>query len=97
MRRTVPMRLGDIMGDWLRSCPHIARKLAEARVPSVWPGLVGETVAGYTTSIRFVKGTMYVQVSSSVVRHELFMRRAQLQEAVNRAVGMPVVERIIVK
>lgn len=97
MRRTVPMRLGDIMGDWIRSCPNIARKLAEAKVPDVWPQLVGGTVASYTTSIRFERGTMYVHLSSSVARHEVFMRRAQLTEAVNRAVGVPVVRQIIVK
>ena len=91
------MRLGDIMGDWIQSCPHIARKLAEAKVPDVWPQIVGPAVASYTSSIRFERGIMFVQVSSSVVRHELFMRRAHLAEAVNQALAVPVVRQLVVK
>ncbi len=97
MRRTIPMRVGEVIDDWLRECPTIARKIAEAKVARVWPQVVGSVVAGYTLSVEVVRGVLYVKLSSSVVRNELFMRRDSLREAVNAAVGAQVVNVVIVK
>lgn len=97
MRKTVPMRFGDLWAEFLETNPAATRRLAEARVAEVWEGLVGPAVAARTTSITVEKGVMYVKISSSVARNEIFMRREELKDAVNNAVGMRVVNVVIVK
>ena len=42
-------------------------------------------------------GRLFVYLSSSVVRNEIFMQRAALKEAINRAVGSDILTTIIVK
>ena len=97
MRRTTPVRVGELVDEWLTHCPGIARKIAEAKVADVWPQVVGPAVAGYTMSIEMVKGILYVKMSSSVVRNEIFMRRDSLRDALNAALGVRVVHAVIVK
>ena len=97
MRYTYPIRIGELWNDFVGKSPTFSRRLAEARIHEVWPSLVGNRVAAYTTAIQVVRRTMYVHLSSSVARNEVLMRRRPLVDAVNEAVGAQVVERIIVK
>lgn len=77
--------------------PLRMRKLCEARIPEVWKATVGEAVASLTTSVEMKNGVLYVQLSSSVARHEIFMRRADLQRTLNSRLGLNVISNIIVK
>lgn len=98
MRRREPIRIGEALDDLFRSTPTIARKIAEAKVPDIWPELVGGIIASYTTGIEIQQGgRMFVHISSSVARNEVFMARASLAEAINDRLGMKVVTCIIVK
>ena len=98
MRRTKPAAIGEIMGDWLRDCPTIARRIAQARAIDQWPHLVGPYAASFTSSVEVAEnGVMHVHVTSSVVRSELFMRRAALRDAINAAVGANAVSTIIIR
>ncbi len=97
MRRTIPTRVGDLVGDWLRDSPTIARKIAEAKVADCWPAVAGPAAARCTASTEMKGGTFYVHLTSSVVRSELAMRRTALKEALNRAVGVEVVRNLSLK
>ena len=97
MRRCKPMSIGELWEGTLDGLPFIKRKFAEARVPEVWADVVGPSVAAKTLSIAVRNGVLYVSLSSSVVRHEMFMRRAQLRDAINDRVGMALINNIIVK
>ncbi len=97
MRKTVPMSFGALWDEFLETNPAARRRLAEARVAEVWESIVGPAVAARTTSISVERGVMYVHISSSVARNEIFMRREELKEVVNQAVGMRVVNVVIVK
>lgn len=97
MRRSKPVPIGDIWQEFLRNAPTVARKIAEAKALHVWEEVAGAGVASFTTSKRLVGGVLYVQVSSSVVRHEVFMHRELLRERINARVGLDVVRTLIVK
>jgi len=98
MRRREPIRIGDALNDFFGSTPLIARKVAEAKIPDLWPRLVGEVIASYTTKIEVkTGGRLFVYLSSSVARNEVFMRRSALKEAFDRALGPGVVSCVIVK
>lgn len=97
MRRRDPVRIGEVMTDFFTSSPTIARKIAEARIEDLWPQLVGDLIASYTTRIEIKTGRMTVYLASSVVRNEVFMRREALRTAINQASGMEIVKVLIVK
>ncbi len=97
MKRSDPIRLGAVLDDFISSSPTIARKIAETRVASVWPIVVGSKIASYTTSVHAVNGKATVHISSSVVRHEVFLRRTEIKDAINELLGSVVVRVIDIK
>lgn len=97
MRRSEPVRIGDLWDSFLKNAPTVARRIAEAKVADVWPVVVGESIARFTTSLEVKNGVLYVRTSSSVVRSELFMRRESLRDSLNQALGLRVINVIIVK
>lgn len=93
----MPMTFGELWSEFLQTNPAATRRLAEARVGEIWESLVGSAIAVRTTSLSVEKGVLHVKISSSVARNEIFMRREELRDAVNNAVGMRVVNVVIVK
>lgn len=96
MKRTEPQTIGDILEQLLRS-PDIAAKIAEGALPETWRRVVGPLVAEHTRHVRFVKGTLYVHVNSSVVRSELMMQRIALVNAINAEAGIDLVKQLVVQ
>lgn len=97
MRRTKIVKVGDLLTDFLKDSPHIAAKLAEARLPEYWQEVVGAPIASYTTSMNLHRGIFYVSFSSSIVRHEVLMRREWLKEELNSKMGFRLIKSVIVK
>lgn len=97
MKRRDPVRIGEVITDFFSSSPTIARKIAEARIPDQWPRLVGDLIASYTSKIEVGNGRMTVYLSSSVARHEVFMRREALRTAINQASGFEIIKVLIIK
>lgn len=98
MRRREPVRVGDALNDFFTTNPTVARKLAEARIPDLWPQLVGDLIASYTSKIDLQPGgRLIVHITSSVARNEVFMARAALKDEINKLSGMVVVAHLIVK
>ncbi|MFI3330615.1 MAG: DUF721 domain-containing protein [Rikenellaceae bacterium] len=97
MRRTKPVRIGELWADFLKDTPLIAAKIAEAKLPEYWAEIVGPAVASYTPSMNLHKGVLYINVSSSVVRHEILIRRETLRHSLNEKMGFRLINSIIVK
>ena len=91
------MRIGDLWSGFIESNPTRMRRLCEARIPDLWPEVAGAAAASFTSSLDLRNGILYVSMRSAVARHALFLRRAELQQELNRRLGMNVVANIIVK
>ena len=96
MKRKDYVRFGDVLDDFFKR-PYVAAKVAEGRLPDTWREVVGERVASLTSSIRVENRILYVNISSSVVRYELFCRRDSLREEINRVSGVRLVNAVIIK
>ena len=97
MRRSKPVTIGELWSGFVKENPAITQRLCESRIPDVWNEIVGPSVASLTTSVTMRNGILNVSLSSSVARHELFMRRAELRDEINKRLGMNVVSNVILK
>lgn len=90
------MMMSELLEEFF-SRPWVAAKVAEGRLPEVWRECVGDLAADMTTHFELRGRILNVRISSSVLRNELFLRRAELCDELNRRSQVPLVEQIIVK
>lgn len=90
------MLLGDALNEFFKR-PYVARQLAISKIDELWLEVVGERVARQTTSLRYDNGILHVSISSSLMRHEIFLQREELREALNRAAKSPIIGSVIVR
>ena len=96
MRRTRTMLIGDVLEEFF-SRPYVAAKVAEGKLPDTWREVVGERAADLTSDLRLENHVLYAHITSSVIRHELFMRRDAIAAEINRISGVRLVNVLIIK
>jgi predicted nucleic acid-binding Zn ribbon protein len=96
MKRTRTRLIGEVLEEFFKR-PYVAAKVAEGRLPEYWREIVGEYAAQETRDLRLENHILYVSVSSSVLRNELFYRRDHLMQLLNERAGIRLINAIIVR
>ena len=96
MRRTEPIRLGDLLKNLVDNNPRLSRMFLEARAIEAWKN-IDPYIASQTTRANIIGGKLNVWIVSSALRQEIFMRRTELVARVNEAVGQKVITALYVK
>lgn len=96
MRKSNTQKLGDVIADCLREM-RIEQKLKEVHVVSQWESMMGKTVAVRTDRIYIRNRTLYLHVTSSVLKTELLMMRQEIIDKLNENAGEKVVEQIVIR
>ena len=65
--------------------------MLQKRLIESWPEVVGPVVAGYTLNTFIYNQTLFVRLSSPALRSDLSMRRQELTQQLNAAVGEQVI------
>lgn len=94
MRRKNTEKISDILSQVLKH-NNLDERLYETKVVNSWPVVLGENIMKYTTGIYFKNKKLYVQLSSSVLRQELFLTREEIKNSLNKHVGADVVKEIV--
>ncbi|KAF0237107.1 MAG: hypothetical protein FD181_2147 [Prolixibacteraceae bacterium] len=96
MRRSNTQSLSEVLRDFVKGT-SIEKKLKEADVVQSWEELLGKTIAHYTKSVSIKNKILFVEITSSVVKNELFMMRGEICRKLNEKAGEELVEKIIFK
>ena len=96
MKRTKAQPIGVLLDNLFKS-PDVTRKIAEGSLPHIWREVTGEIVAESTRQVRFVRGTLYVHIASSILRSELMMQREALVRSINKQVGFDLVQSVVIQ
>ena len=85
--------LGAMLEDLIGSL-GIQKKLHEYEAVTQWSGIVGGHIAEMTVPVRITQGVLIVRVRTSTWRNELTMRKKEIIEKVNKAIGANTVKDI---
>lgn len=96
MKKKEALPLHEILDEILRQ-NNLDIGLDAARARQAWRESMGEAVDKCTLSIFYDKGVLYIKLSSSVLRNELFMNRRQLIQRLNNHIGRTVIQNIYFK
>lgn len=94
MRRKETQRISDVLKIAVKQSVY-EQKLRETQIISNWEMLLGEGIAKSTSNIYIKNKTLFVHIDSPVIRHELFMMRSKILEALNKSVGSQVIFNIL--
>lgn len=96
MRRSNTQSLSEVLKEYIKQ-NRLDKRLKEVDIVQGWEDLLGKTIAGYTRNIYIRNGILYVEISSSVVKNELFMMREELCRRINENAGQEIISKIIFK
>lgn len=95
MQKKNAQPLSEALSDFFNENSALRVKMAQQRVVRGWNELFGEGIANYTGNIYFNRGTLYVHLTSAVLRAELLMIKEELIKKLNDHAEMPVVHDIM--
>lgn len=95
MRKRNTETIGEVLRQFFEENQFFKRKFAESRIVTGWSKLLGQSIAGYTTNVYLRNDTLYVHLSSSVLRSELLMAKERLIANLNKHAGMHIINDII--
>jgi hypothetical protein len=95
MRRTNTQTIKEAIDLFLNENSILTDKLAEIRLINSWGKILGSITEQYTTNIYIHKKTLYVQLSSSILKNELMMCREKLISRLNEEAGKEVIKDIV--
>ncbi len=97
MKKKDAISLKEAMSNFFEENESLKVGLAERKVVTAWKELFGEGVAHYTKKIYLRNNTLYIHLSSSVLRAELLMNKQNLIDKLNETAEMDIVKDIVLR
>ena len=89
-------KIGDVLTSFVQNS-KLEKGLNNVRVERAWRERMGNGVQKYTNSLKLHKGTLYVSLSSSVLRQELSYGKDKIIAIINEELGKELVAKLILK
>jgi len=95
-RQNDPFKMDDLMKSFMKE-NKLEKGLDKVNVEAAWRDLMGNGVNNYTNSVKLHKETLYVELSSSVLREELSYGKDEIIGMLNEALGKNLITKIILR
>ena len=76
---------------------NLEKGLDKVNVADAWAELMGNGVNNYTTSIKLERDTLYIQLTSSVLREELSYGKEKIINMLNEQIGKEIIKKLILR
>lgn len=96
MRKSNDQKINEVLSDLFKTY-KLEGKMAVAKVINGWPEIMGAAVANRTSQIRFENDTLFVTLTSSSLRQELFLEKEKIIGMLNAEAGSEIVKEIVFK
>jgi predicted nucleic acid-binding Zn ribbon protein len=94
MRRRNTETIRDVIEQFLKQ-KKLDKPLFEKKIVDAWPEVLGKNIMNYTSNLSVKNRKLYVTITSSVLRHDLFISRENIVESLNKHVGSHVIDEIV--
>ncbi len=96
MRRSETVKIKVIIDALLKE-QGLEGKMTENRLLNSWESLLGKSVAKATKELYIKDQVLFVQLRSSIVRHELMMIKNDLLKRLNDVAGKEIIKEIVLR
>ncbi|MCR5862985.1 DUF721 domain-containing protein [Flavobacterium sp. J372] len=88
--------ISDVLKGFIEA-NNLQKGMDAVNVRDAWKNLMGPGVNNYTNEIMLKNGTLYVQLTSAVLREELSYGRAKIVTMINEELGREVVRDVVLR
>lgn len=88
--------ISDIIKEFV-DANHLQNGLDKVNVQEAWANMMGNGVNNYTTAVQLERDTLYVQLSSSVLREELSYGKEKIIAMLNESIGKEVIKKLVLR
>lgn len=74
---------------------NLTKGMQKIKIEETWAKLMGQGVAGYTTSVKLENKTLIIHLSSSVLREELSYGKEKIIKMMNEEMGENLISKVI--
>lgn len=89
-------KIDEVLASFVES-NKLEKGLDSVNVANAWRELMGNGVQNYTNSIKLHNGTLYVSLTSSVLREELNYGKDKIIAMINEELGKEVVKKVVLR
>ena len=95
-RHNDQQKIDDLLKSFVKE-NKLEKGLDKVNVEAAWRDLMGNGVNNYTNSVKLHQDTLYVELSSSVLREELSYGKDKIVTMLNEALGKNLITKIILR
>lgn len=95
-RKNDHLNMGEAMQEFIKE-NRLQKGMDKVEAREAWAKLMGNGVNNYTTAIELKNRTLYVSLSSSVLREELSMGRSKIVAMLNEELGKDLVRKLVLR
>jgi hypothetical protein len=88
--------IGDILGQIIQT-NKLESGLNQVSVVDAWKNLMGNGVNNYTRNVTLRNSTLYVELTSAVLREELSYGKDKIIKMINEELGKEVVKEVVLR
>ncbi|PIA80720.1 RNA-binding protein [Gaetbulibacter sp. 4G1] len=95
-RNNEHISISDALKEFVET-NKLEKGLNKVNVADAWAKLMGNGVNNYTTVVNLERDTLYVQLSSSVLREELSYGKQKIINMLNEELGKEIIKKLILR
>jgi hypothetical protein len=88
--------IGDVVKNFIET-NKLQKGLDKISVKEAWFSVLGNAVDKYTTDVQLDRDTLFVQLSSSVLREELSYGKEKIILLLNKELGKDLIKKLILR
>lgn len=95
-RQTEERQVSDVLKDFIKA-NRLEKGLDSVSVEKAWHSVMGAAISKYTTNIKLDGTTLFVQLSSSVLREELSYGNQKIIKLLNDYLEKDIIRKLVLR
>jgi len=95
-RKNEHLNMSEAMQEFIKE-NRLQKGMDKVEVKEAWVKLMGNGVNNYTSAVEFRSNTLYVSLSSSVLREELSMGKSKIIKMLNEELGKDLIRKLVLR
>lgn len=88
--------LSDALKEFVKE-NHLEKGMNKVNAKKAWEDVMGNGINNYTTAIELKNETLYVSLSSSVLREELSLGKTKIVKILNEELGEELIKKLVLR